>query len=168
MSETSEERSKREFCRYLRDYHWETQVSFFYNNQAESDKAIENAVDLKRYIKRQYNRAGILWRINLKTINPKKVGINDAEGKSLTLPIHIFYLSQPIKKLILPPAFHVRFEDNLRYKKRTLTRSKIESTISAIKKQKPHNLEEHFKKDKVNRFGLLNKNHAIINEDTAF
>lgn len=160
MTESPEQKSKRQFCTYLRDNEWVFQVSFFYQTKEASNKAIEDSKRLKNSLSRRFPETAILWRMQLKRFSNYYIS-DVAELGYTNMPYHVFYFSQYITDFDFFAWCEQQFEENLYLQERRLHRAKIDRAIKSILKGKPHKLKEHFGRVKVNRFSLLNKKALI-------
>ena len=138
MSETSIDKTRRRFCFLFDIYDFKYQYSFFFPDGIEPEHFLDQAIKIKRSLRRKYKQP-ILVKINL----------------SAKRELHAYitmYAEQPLEGF--KEFMESRFPGVA--KSRVLTPEKIESTISAIINQKPHNLNGYFKKNKVNRYSMLN------------
>ncbi|WP_426101931.1 hypothetical protein [Pseudomonas sp. PSPC3-3] len=138
MSETSIDKTRRRLCSLFDLYDFKYQYSFFFPDGIEPDYFLEQYSKIKRSLGRKYSQP-ILLKVNL----------------SAKRELHAYitmYAEQPLEEF--KTFMESRFPGVA--KSRVLTSEKIESTLRTINNQKPHNLNSYFKKNKVNRYSMLN------------
>lgn len=151
MSETSEEKSKRNYLHLLRDYQWSYQHSLFYDDLKESTALLDDMVRFKQELRRKCPDQPFLIRIQL---HSRKTEHNPDGGLQAYLVILTTdNADNPIRK-----AAEKAMSAQCNVMSMRLTAEKITKAASAIKSQKPHDLERLFGKVKINRFTVLNKN----------
>ena len=156
MSESSEDKSKRTFIKYIENNKWEHQYSVFFNNYADSLNIIENMKKVKRSLKREFSTVAILYRVCLK--NCRTELLEDVEdGSSRVTPYFTFFTSEKISFTKVCNSIENTVEISVKVKSQVLTAEKIKSYVLAVVKQKPHDLKKYLGKDKVNRIGLINR-----------
>lgn len=138
MSETSIDKTRRRLCSLFDLYDFKYQYSFFFPDGIEPDNFLNQIAKIKRSIRRKYKQP-ILLKINLSA----KRGLH----AYITM-----YAEQQLEDY--KNFMELRFPGVAR--SRELKPEKIESTISAIMNQNLHNLSGYFKRDKVNRYSMLN------------
>lgn len=138
MSEASIDKTRRRLCSLFDFYNFKYQYSFFFPDGIEPEHFLNQAAKIKRFLRRKYKQP-ILLKINLSA----------KRGLHAYITMYAEQQLEDYKKFM-----ELRFPGEAR--SRALTPEKIESTISAIMNQKPHNLSGYFKKNKVNRYTMLN------------
>jgi hypothetical protein len=154
MSESSEEKSKRKYLNLLCNYQWPYQHSVFYSDLTESTALLGDMIKFKQALRRCCPKQPFLIKIQL--LN-KKTPHNPEGGQQAYLAI--FTTEKTKTAIAFATEKAMRAETNVIYKK--LTREKIANIALAINNQKPHNLEKFFKKEKINRYTILNKDHLL-------
>ncbi len=150
MSETSEDKSKRNYLKQLQDYQWSYQHSIFYEDVEDSRALLSDMVRFKQELRRQCPDQPFLIRIQL--LN-KKTPRNPDGG--LQAYLSIITTKNAYKNIGAAADKAMSTQCNVMSK--SLSPEKLISLASAIKVQKPHNLEGFFGAAKINRFTLLNK-----------
>lgn len=154
MSETSEEKSKRNYLHLLRDYQWSYQHSLFYDDLKESAALLDDMVRFKQELRRKRPDQPFLIRIQL---HNRKSEHNPDGG--LQAYLVILTTESADKQIKAAAAKAMSAQCNVMSMR--LTPEKIRKAASAIKVQKPHDLERLFGKEKINRFTVLNKNKLV-------
>ncbi|WP_445940355.1 hypothetical protein [Pseudomonas sp.] len=161
MSETSDEKSKRNYLRLLNNYEWNYKHSLFYEDAADSKALLKEMIKFKQVLRRKCPDQPFLIRIQL--LN-KKTDYNPDGG----LQAYLVILTTIKAKLSLAEATRKTMHADCNILGRELTQERKARMASAIKSQKPHILERFFGKQKVNRFTLLNKNKLKIKHEQNF
>lgn len=148
MSESSEDKTKRRTVSALRTYQWSYQHSVFYDDPTESHSLLEDQVQFKQVLRRKCPDQPFLTRIQ-----SLKQG-----GAPLQAYLTIFTTNevegfQSIVDKVFPKKMNARG--------RRLSDSKLESIITAILEQKPHDLSKIFDKVGTNRWTILNKHQLV-------
>jgi hypothetical protein len=161
MSETSEDRSKRIFINYLKQYEWTYQYTVFYTNYRESKSGYLHSSRFKRLIRKGYPNYPFLYRIGLSRGITRHLVEYIGPNKTTLLPYHTFItntgqiMTEEFGDLLNPDCLDLFVE------KRRFTINRLENYISTVKKGKPHDLKKFFNYDgKINRFAILNKSKA--------
>jgi len=152
MSETSEEKSKRNYLHLLRDYQWSYQHSLFYDDLKESTALLDDMVRFKQELRRKCPNQPFLIRIQL---HNRKTEHNPDGG----LQAYLVILTTKNADKHIKEAAERAMSAQCNVMSMRLTPEKITKAASAIKSQKPHDLERFFGKEKINRFTTLNKIH---------
>lgn len=143
MSESSEDRTKRQYLSLLNNNEWNYQYSVFYEDAEQSKSLLEDMIEFKQTIRRKYPTNPLLIRIQL--------------HKKEELQAYLSIMTtEKMKNLSEITAKAFPSEVKILY--RRLTEERISRIASAIKTQKPHNLERFFNKP-ARRWSLLNKPH---------
>lgn len=150
MSETSEDKSKRKYLHLLNTYEWNYQHSLFYQEPEDSKSLLDDMIKFKQSLRRRCADQALLIRIQLlrkkTTHNP-----NGTEQAYLTI------LSTENIKPSIKEAAELTMSSPCNVATKRLSAEKHTTIASAIKSQKPHNLERFFGKQKINRFTILNR-----------
>lgn len=154
MSETSEEKSKRNYLHLLQDYQWSYQHSLFYDNLKESTALLDDMVRFKQELRRKCPAQPFLIRIQL---HNRKTEHNPDGG----LQAYLVILTTDKADNPIREAAAKAMSAQCNVMSMRLTPEKIRKAASAIKVQKPHDLERFFGKEKINRFTVLNKTKLI-------
>lgn len=150
MSETSDEKSKRNYLRLLNDHEWSHQHSLFYEDIANSKALLDDMVRFKQVLRRKCPDQPFLIRIQL--LN-RKTASNPDGG----LQAYLVILTTMNARIALAEAAEKAMHAVCNILRKKLTQENKARMASAIKSQKPHDLERFFGRDKINRFTLLNK-----------
>jgi hypothetical protein len=151
MSETSEDKSKRNYLKLLQDYQWSYQHSIFYEDLEDSTALLSDMVKFKQELRRQCPEQPFLIRIQL--LNKKTRHSPDGGLQAYLVILTTEKTDKPravADKVMSAPTNVI---------KRHLSPEKLASIASAIKVQQPHDLEHFFGTAKINRFTVLNKKH---------
>jgi hypothetical protein len=143
MTETAEQRTKRQFNKYLDMVTWTHQYSFFYQCADDAKaNALEDAPKLKEKLRRTkaLTSQSFLYRLCLYRANAYHTVFT-------TSPIDLDLLHSLILK-VSPVEINVAGRELLDWK--------IETYRRAVSKQRPHNLVAFFGNRKINRIALLN------------
>lgn len=150
MSETSEEKSKRNYLHLLQGYQWNHQHSLFYEDLHKSTALLDDMIKFKQVLRRLCPDQPFLIRIQL---HNRKTTYNPDGG--LQAYLVILTTENAYKSIRAADMKAMSAECNVLSK--PLTPEKIRKAASAIKVQRPHDLERFFGKKKVNRFTVMNK-----------
>lgn len=151
MSEVSEDKTKRKYLSMLRAHPWHHQHSVFYSDASDSIALLDDMVAFKQLLRRRHPDHPFLIRIQL---------LN--RGKNPQAYLAIF---APERITDIQDIANKTFSADVRVLGRVCTDGRLERMASAIKVQKPHNLERFFDKSRVRRFSVLNKH--LIEEPTT-
>lgn len=139
MSESSIDKTKRKFCAAFNSYNIRYQYSFFFTEGISPDDFLVQLKKFKITIRRKYNTP-ILVKLNL----------------SFKRELHAYItLYTEIELDDFKEYIESRFTG--KSKSRKLTEEKKTTTLASIKKQKPHNLNKYFGKNKINRYAVLGR-----------
>jgi hypothetical protein len=150
MSETSEQKSKRNYLHLLREYQWGYQHSLFYDELHGSTALLDDMVRFKQELRRKCPEQPFLIRIQL--LNRKTVHNPDGGMQAYLVIIttkNAYKTITAVSEKVMSSVCNII--------SMSLTPEKIASAASAIKRHKPHDLEQFFGKEKINRFSVLNK-----------
>lgn len=151
MSETSDEKSKRNYLRLINDHEWSYQHSLFYEDVADSKALLDDMVKFKQVLRRKCPDQPFLIRIQL--LN-RKTDYNPDGGMQAYLVI----LTTTKSKTAITETAEIAMHTTCNILGKKLNQEKKARIASTIKAQKPHDLEHFFDRDKINRFTILNKN----------
>ncbi|MFG7340486.1 hypothetical protein ACYKDZ_17285 [Stutzerimonas stutzeri] len=147
MSEASEDKTKRKYISVLRAHPWHHQHSVFYTDAPNSIALLDDMIGFKQLLRRRHPQHPFLIRIQL--LNRDK---NPQAFLSILAPARIEDIQDIAGKT---------FSADVVVLGRVCTQQRLERIASAIKAQKPHNLERFFSTNRVRRWALLNK-HLLI------
>lgn len=151
MSETSNEKSKRNYLHLLNDHEWCYQHSLFYENATDSKALLSDMIKFKQVLRRKCPDQPFLIRIQL--LNRKTDYNPDGDTQA-----YLVILTTIKSKTAITETAEIAMHATCNILGKRLTQEKKTHMASTIKLQKPHNLEHFFDKDKINRFTILNKN----------
>ncbi|MGO3543348.1 MAG: hypothetical protein ACTIOG_12730 [Pseudomonas helleri] len=143
MTETSEQRSKRQYLENHRSGQWQYKHTIFYPDQ-DSTGLLEEMVGFKQLLRRKCPAQPFLVRIQLNKTQPH--------------PLQAFlviYTSKEVEDL--QSIVDKTFKRDMNVMGRALSAWKLEKSAQTIVKQKPHNLDKYFGKTGVKRWSVLNK-----------
>ncbi len=150
MSESSEEKSKRNYLSMLLEYKWSCQHSLFYEEQDASKSLLDDMIKFKQILRRKCPNQPFLIRIQLLKRKTAHNPNGDEQAYLVILSTH-----EASKEINEASEIAMSAPCNTLYMR--LTPEKIAKAASAIKVQKAHNLERFFGRTKINRFTILNK-----------
>lgn len=150
MSETSEEKSKRNYLHLLLNYQWSYQHSLFYEDREDSKALLNDMIKFKQELRRKCPDQPFLIRIQL---HNRKTEHSPDGG----LQAYLVILTTERADKSIETAAEKAMSAQCNILGMKLTPEKITKAASAIKAQKPHKLERFFEKEKINRFTVLNK-----------
>lgn len=154
MSESSEDKSKRNYLRLFLEYEWNYQHSLFYEEQDASKSLLDDMIKFKQTLRRKCPDLPFLIRIQL--LKRKTAHNPNGDQQAYLVILSTQKSTQQIRQ---SSEKAMRASCNVIHMK--LSAEKIAKTASAIKTQKAHDLERFFERTKINRFTLLNKEKAI-------
>ncbi len=154
MSESSEDKSKRSYLKLLENYEWNIQYSIFYDEIEHSTSLLEDMIRFKQTLRRKCPNQPFLTRIQL--LN-RRSHHNPAGGTQAYLTI----LTTRDTHREIQESTEDSMNAHCNITSRKLSPAKINSMARAIKNQKPHRLTDFFKKEKVNRYSLLNREQLL-------
>ena len=162
MSESTEAKTIRNFTNHLTNPYFITQLSIFYNNSFDSKNAINDKPTVTNIVRRSFPNQCFLYRLCL--TNTEASNLNDlTKSYSPDYPIemayHTLFTNQKIDIEKLVKRLKKKLGKDIRVKQQMIGDWKKTKYIAAVRKGKPHNLQEHFLTDKpVRRFTLIGKN----------
>ena len=142
MSETSEDRSRRTYCKHLDSYQWVKQISLFYDDEhVARELVIEEGVKLRRALSRAYPNSVFLWRLMIKNLS------------GTWFPYWTAFTTGDFRTKDIDP-----YCKNLYgcVRVRRVREGKIQSFRNAVMNQRPHDLRALLPQEKINRFSLVN------------
>lgn len=151
MSESSDDKSKRKYLHLLLNYQWSYQHSLFYEEREDSKTLLDDMIRFKQELRRKCPDQPFLIRIQL---HNRKTEHSPDGG----LQAYLVILTTERADKQINEATEKAMSAQCNILNMILTPEKITKAASAIKSQKPHNLERLFDKQKINRFSVLNKN----------
>lgn len=143
MTEASEDKTRRKYLSMLHAYPWGHQHSVFYTEAADSTALLDDMIAFKQLLRRRHPDSPFLLRIQL---------LNRNKNPQAYLSILTSQRVEDIQEIA-----DKTFPSDVRVIGRVCTQQRIERISSAIKHQKPHNLERFFCKTQVRRWSLMNK-----------
>jgi len=143
MSESSEDKTKRKYVHVLTSNPWPFQCSIFYANPTESTRLLDDMKRFKQRLRRKLPTSPMLIRIKLLHRNK----VLQAYVSILTANDHCDVIEGVASRSFAVPV-------NVRG--RRFSAERIARQASAIKSQKPHNLNRLLGDRKINRYSLLN------------
>lgn len=150
MTETAEERTKRQFNQYIELGIWTHQYSFFYQSAEDARAhALSDAPKLKEKLRKTtaLKDQPFLYRLCLYRDNA----------------YHTIFTNKPVEEQLLYSIIFKVSEADFKVVGREVPDWKIEKYKRAVAQQKPHNLKRFFGGKKINRIALLNKRAISLN-----
>ena len=151
MSETSADKTKRNYIALLAENQWSHRYSVFYADPTLSNQLLTDMVAFKQVLRRQYPNQPFLIRIQTKA-----GGLNDVT----TLQAYLTILTTA-KAGGLNEVVGGAFSSDMNVMSGKLTDAKLQSIASAIEKHKPHDLTKVFGDIRIRRWSLLNKEMVV-------
>jgi len=163
MSESSENKSKRNFINYLTNYVWVKQYSIFFTRHGDSldIHRIMNPVRLS--LKRSYPNIAMLYR-NCIYNTPAEL-LEDIESGTRPTPYLTIFTSETLKHKAFVEAVDKSISVEYRWKDRPVKDYKLDTYIKTVKLEKPHNFKKHLGIENSNRFGIINKVNMVNKHD---
>ena len=154
MSESSVDKSKREFSEYLENCVWKTQISVFYRSMNSRQRALTDKPVVTEFVRRQNQHSAILYRLASKYIREDQ--IEDFAGPRLRepMPYHTMFLNtvrdaEYAKKL--ERSLTKKLGVGIKVRWQRFSYAKALSYAKSVRKQAPHDLKALFGEDKVIR-----------------
>lgn len=149
MSESPEQRTKRQYLESHRSEQWQYKHVVFYANPEESVGLLDHMVSFKQLLRRKCPTQPFLIRIQTRQLTQKPlqaylVLYTSAEVDSL----------QEIANKTFPCEMNVRGQ--------LLPSWKLEKSARSIEKQRPHNLNKFFESKEAKRWTILNKGQVDV------
>lgn len=151
MTETSEEKTKREYIRMLASYEWSHQHSVFYQDEEESINLLDDMVAFKKLLRRRHPDQPFLIRIQM--LNKK---LNKADGAEKKLQAYLVIITTKRIKDIKSIA-ESTFCAPVNILGRPYRKDRIERNTETIKKESSHNLKNFFGDKRIKRWTLINR-----------
>lgn len=156
--ESSEDKTKRKFAKYLLDPRWSYQYSIFYETPEDSISLLADQKLFRKELGRKFPNQTFLIRIQtLKT---------HRRGNVLQGYLTLYTTQKPVGFIELVDRF---FPASMNVTYRQLNERRREVKAHKIRTQKPHDLEKLFGSVRIRRYGIINK-HLIADlesdEDT--
>lgn len=150
MSESSEDKTRRKFAKYLLHPRWTYQYSFFYEDPADSKSLIEDQKLFRQELRRKFPNQPFLVRVQ--TLK--------RPGREFQAYLTIYTTQKTEGMFELSEQY---FPVNVLY--RQLTERRREVKAHKILTQKPHDLTKLFGQVRIRRYGVINK-HLLEDLDT--
>ena len=154
MSETAEDRSKREYLALHRSHQWKWKHCIFYAHPEESTTLLTDMVAFKQLLRRQCPSQPFLIRIQTlyKPYMPLQAYL-------------VIYTTAEVTNLqgIADKGFPKQI---MNCWGEGIEPEKLEESARSIEKQKPHDLRKFFKEVKVRRYSVLNR--PLIDETLRY
>jgi len=150
MSESSEDKTRRKFAKYLLDPRWTYQYSFFYEDPTESKSLLDDQKLFRQELRRKFPNQPFLVRVQ--TLK--------RPGRELQAYLTI-YTTQKTEGVFEVSERY--FPVNVLY--RQLTERRREVKAHKILTQKPHDLTKLFGSVRIRRYGIINKHLLADIED---
>lgn len=141
MSETAEERSKRQYLAHHRSKQWTYKHAIYYAQPTESSSLLDDMVKFKQLLRRKCPDQPFLIRVQLR-------------NQPTLQAFLILYTTTEVAHLTEIVDRTFSHETNVRG--RVLPLAKLEKSARSIDSQKPHNLNKFFGKAAVKRYSILN------------
>lgn len=143
MSETSEQRSKRQYLENHRSRQWQYKHAIFYARPEHSTGLLEDMVGFKQLLRRKCPAQPFLVRIQTRQL-PEK-------------PLQAFLVLYTTTKVEnLQQIADKTFPHETNVLGQSLPLSKLEASARSIEQQRSHNLNKFFDKTAVKRWSVLN------------
>lgn len=159
MTESSIDRTKRQFIKKLDEHEWSMQVSIFITSADELENALELFQATRSHLARKLPEQPFLWRLAVKRENPAKIFGDSYTGteRSIHAPYLTMFTTDASNAATIKKAFEsLNVSSKLKIMVRTVTSGKVASYRSAVKNQDPHDLKKVFGDKHSRRFGILN------------
>lgn len=150
MSESSEDKTRRKFAKYLLHPRWAYQYSFFYEDPADSKSLLNDQKLFRQKLRRKFPNQPFLVRVQ--TLK--------RAGRELQAYLTIYTTQKTEGMFELSERY---FPVNVLY--RQLTERRREVKAHKILTQKPHDLTKLFGQVRIRRYGVINK-HLLEDMDT--
>lgn len=150
MSESSEDKTRRKFAKYLLHPRWAYQYSFFYEDPADSKSLLDDQKLFRQELRRKFPNQPFLVRVQ--TLK--------RAGRELQAYLTIYTTQKTEGMFELSEQY---FPVNVLY--RQLTERRREVKAHKILTQKPHDLTKLFGQVRIRRYGVINK-HLLEDLDT--
>ena len=141
MSETAEERSKRQYLAHHRSEQWTYKHAIYYAQPTESSSLLDDMVKFKQLLRRKCPDQPFLIRIQLR-------------NQPTLQAFLILYTTGKVDNLDL--MANKTFASGMNVRGRVLSPEKLEQSARSIEIQSPHNLNKFFGKPAVKRWSVLN------------
>ena len=144
MSETAEEKTKREYLAVHRNRQWQHKHSVFYKHPEDSINLLSEMSAFKQLLRRRHSDQFFLIRIQTlyKHNRPLQAYL-------------VIYTTAEVDDL--QAIVDKTFKGEMNTIGQPLDSTKLEGSAVSIEKQKPHNLKDFFKVGRVVRWTVLNK-----------
>lgn len=152
MSESSEDKTRRKFAKYLLHPRWAYQYSFFYDDPADSKSLLDDQKLFRQEFIRKFPNQPFLVRVQ--TLK--------RAGRELQAYLTI-YTTQKTEGVFEVADRYFSAPVNVLY--RQLTERRREVKANKIFTQKPHDLTKFFGQVRIRRYGIINK-HLLADIET--
>lgn len=153
--ESSEDKTKRKFAKYLLDLEWNYQYSIFYETPEDSTTLLTDQKLLRKELGRKFPNQPFLVRIQ--TLKSHRWG--NVLQAYLTL-----YTTQKMPEFFELVDRYFPAPVNVVYRQLTERRRAVKA--QKILNQKPHDLVKMFGKVRIRRYGVINK-HLLEDLESA-
>lgn len=142
MTESTEERTNRQYLKYHLNTQWRYQHSVFYANAEDSVNLLTDQVRFKEALRKHAPDQPFLLRLQL---------LNKDELQAFL----VIYTTRKVYGLT--ELANKTFKQAMNTRGRGLPDGRRDGIANKIKKGEPHNLADFFKANKVRRWSVLNK-----------
>lgn len=146
MSETSEDKTKRNFAAYLRKPIWNFQYTIFYIDTETSVNLLIDQKVFRQKLARKFPEQPFLLRVQ--TLN--------RWGRQAYLTIYTTVKTDGLYDLV-----EKYFDADVRVRHRRLSEAQCQNKARKILTQKPHDLTKLFGNVRIRRYGIINK-HLLV------
>jgi hypothetical protein len=165
MTESSNDKTKRNQLALLRQYSWATQFSLFYPDYNDSRKILEDGQRIRQRIKRLYNTTPFLCKIRFMSRPSDTIENPPINLKHVYMPYWTLYTPISMNQKEIYKLLPADLQEILTIKNRQITSKHIDSAVRAIKAQKLYNTEKHIGK-KANSFYIINRRNLVHLDNT--
>jgi len=166
MTESSKEKTVRNFINLLDNPYFEVQITIFYNNYYDKDLALEHKPIITKKLKTLFPEQCFLYRLclfNTEAKNLDDLSQQDELSGEFEMPYHTFFTNKKISLERLSDRLTKHLDCSVRIKQQSFGKLRKIKYTSAVKKGKPFNLQGYFSTDKqLRRYEVIGKKNIKL------
>lgn len=163
MPDTADDKTRKEYVRYLTEFKWPTQITIFYHSYAECLKADKHHKIIKAYLRSKYRKYGFLARLSLRKEEVVKFDDQIDTSKAIVdCAYHTFFTNMPAfdsdEIQGLEGMISCRCDADVRVNSWGVLESRMMGRAETIYSGQPHDLKWFFQVARnPNRISRINK-----------
>ena len=165
MSETSEDKTIRNFTTLLDQPYFGVQISILYPYSYDSKKAADHKPIITERIRKAFPNQCFLYRLCLFEVDIKNLeDLKDRESgnQQHTTAYHTLFTNEKVSLEKIKASIEKHCGCEVRVKQQVFGNLKKSRYISAVKKGKPYDLRTHFNSNRpIRRYAVIGEKHLL-------